>query len=213
MSSRARFGAVAPPLTGRGDATVSAGRAGSSRGRCPRCRGHGIGPGGQAGDEDDPDRHGSGWRSRRKRARDQPGATWRSRACLPSATQSPKPSRSSRKLSRVAAWIDPTNPGQTLADKQLDAAAKILSGAPVRVQHHAQDAVDAEPGVPEARVGVPHAPYCELLRFEPPRTARTRRALLMSLLFRTDTKPLRKFTKYANVGAKLGWSAEVVDDQ
>ena len=29
-------------------------------------------------------------------------------------------------VSRVAVWIDPTNPGHTLADKQLDAAAKIL---------------------------------------------------------------------------------------
>jgi ABC-type uncharacterized transport system substrate-binding protein len=29
-------------------------------------------------------------------------------------------------VSRVAVWLDPTNPGQTLADKQMDAAAKIL---------------------------------------------------------------------------------------
>ncbi len=29
-------------------------------------------------------------------------------------------------VSRVAVWLDPTNPGQTLADRQLDAAAKIL---------------------------------------------------------------------------------------
>ena len=36
-------------------------------------------------------------------------------------------------VSRVAAWIDPTNPGQTLADKQLDAAAKILSVTLTRV--------------------------------------------------------------------------------
>src|SRR5882724_8948135 len=55
--------------------------------------------------------------------------------------------------------------------------------------------------------------YCELPRFEPPRTARTRRLLLTPLLPSTNTKPLRKFTKYANVGAKLGVSAEVVDDQ
>jgi hypothetical protein len=31
--------------------------------------------------------------------------------------------------------------------------------APVRVQHHAQDAVDAEPGMPEASVGVVHFPF------------------------------------------------------
>jgi len=35
----------------------------------------------------------------------------------------------------------------------------------------------------------------------------------MSLLFSTNTKPLRKFTKYANEGAKLGLLAAVVDDQ
>jgi putative ABC transport system substrate-binding protein len=29
-------------------------------------------------------------------------------------------------VSRVAVWMDPTNPGQTLPDKQMDAAAKIL---------------------------------------------------------------------------------------
>jgi ABC-type uncharacterized transport system substrate-binding protein len=29
-------------------------------------------------------------------------------------------------VSRVAVWMDPTNPGQTLADRQMDAAAKIL---------------------------------------------------------------------------------------
>ncbi len=29
-------------------------------------------------------------------------------------------------VSRVAVWIDPTNPGQTLPDKQMDAAAKTL---------------------------------------------------------------------------------------
>jgi putative tryptophan/tyrosine transport system substrate-binding protein len=29
-------------------------------------------------------------------------------------------------VSRVAVWIDPANPGQTLADNQMDAAAKIL---------------------------------------------------------------------------------------
>src|SRR4029453_15484725 len=31
--------------------------------------------------------------------------------------------------------------------------------APARVQHHAQNAVDAEPGVPEAGVGVVHLPF------------------------------------------------------
>ncbi len=30
--------------------------------------------------------------------------------------------------------------------------------APARLQHHAQDAVDAEPGVPETRVSVAHRP-------------------------------------------------------
>ncbi len=34
-------------------------------------------------------------------------------------------------VSRVAVWMDPTNPGQTLADQQMDAAAKILG---VRVE-------------------------------------------------------------------------------
>ena len=29
-------------------------------------------------------------------------------------------------VSRVAVWMDPTNPGQTLPDKQLDAAAKVM---------------------------------------------------------------------------------------
>ena len=36
-------------------------------------------------------------------------------------------------MSRVAVWIDPANPGQTLADKQMDAAAKILGVTPERV--------------------------------------------------------------------------------
>jgi len=36
-------------------------------------------------------------------------------------------------VSRVAVWIDPANPGQTLADKQMDAAAKILGVTPDRV--------------------------------------------------------------------------------
>jgi len=30
---------------------------------------------------------------------------------------------------------------------------------PARLQHHTQDAVDAEPGVPEAGVGVVHFPF------------------------------------------------------
>jgi ABC-type uncharacterized transport system substrate-binding protein len=36
-------------------------------------------------------------------------------------------------VSRVAAWMDPTNPGQTLTDRQVDAAAKILSVTLTRV--------------------------------------------------------------------------------
>jgi ABC-type uncharacterized transport system substrate-binding protein len=36
-------------------------------------------------------------------------------------------------VSRVAVWIDPTNPGQTLADQQLDAAAKSLGVRAERV--------------------------------------------------------------------------------
>ncbi len=35
--------------------------------------------------------------------------------------------------SRVAVWIDPANPGQVSADKQMDAAAKILGVTPERV--------------------------------------------------------------------------------
>src|SRR5207249_3253458 len=37
------------------------------------------------------------------------------------------------RVSRVAVWMDPTNPGQTLLDGQLDAAAKILGITPQRV--------------------------------------------------------------------------------
>ena len=36
-------------------------------------------------------------------------------------------------VSRVAVWLDPTNPGQKLPDQQLDAAAKILGVRIVRV--------------------------------------------------------------------------------
>jgi hypothetical protein len=39
---------------------------------------------------------------------------------------------------------------------ELDADVRPRLCAPVRVQHHAQDAVDAEPGVPEASVCVVH---------------------------------------------------------
>jgi hypothetical protein len=42
---------------------------------------------------------------------------------------------------------------QRLRDLGLDLRPRLR--APVRVQHHAQDAVDAEPGVPET--GVVHA--------------------------------------------------------
>jgi putative ABC transport system substrate-binding protein len=37
-------------------------------------------------------------------------------------------------VSRVAVWIDPANPGETLADKQMDAAANILGVTPERVE-------------------------------------------------------------------------------
>jgi hypothetical protein len=37
---------------------------------------------------------------------------------------------------------------------ELDADLSLRLGAPARVQHHPQDTVDAEPGVPEAGVGV-----------------------------------------------------------
>jgi hypothetical protein len=37
---------------------------------------------------------------------------------------------------------------------ELDSDLGPRLGAPVRVEHHAQDAVDAEPGMPEAGVGV-----------------------------------------------------------
>jgi len=39
---------------------------------------------------------------------------------------------------------------------ELDSDLTPRLRAPVRVQHHAQEAVDAEPGVPEASVGVVH---------------------------------------------------------
>jgi putative ABC transport system substrate-binding protein len=46
-------------------------------------------------------------------------------------------------VSRVAVWMDPTNPGQTLADKQLDAAAKILGVRPERVDVRTAANLDA----------------------------------------------------------------------
>ncbi len=46
-------------------------------------------------------------------------------------------------VSRVAVWIDPTNPGQTLADKQMDAAAKILGVRPERVDVRTAANLDA----------------------------------------------------------------------
>src|SRR5262249_47110510 len=46
-------------------------------------------------------------------------------------------------VSRVAVWMDPTNPGQTLADKQMDAAAKILGVRLQRVDVRATANLDA----------------------------------------------------------------------
>ena len=46
-------------------------------------------------------------------------------------------------VSRVAVWIDPTQPGQTLADKQMDAAAKVLGVRPERVDVRAAANLDA----------------------------------------------------------------------
>jgi len=46
-------------------------------------------------------------------------------------------------VSRVAVWIDPTQPGQTLPDKQLDAAAKILDVRPERVDVRSAANLDA----------------------------------------------------------------------
>src|SRR5438132_2559119 len=37
---------------------------------------------------------------------------------------------------------------------ELDSDLRPRLGAPVRMEHHAQDAIDAEPGMPEAGVGV-----------------------------------------------------------
>ena len=42
---------------------------------------------------------------------------------------------------------------------ELDADVLPRLRAPARVQHHAQDAVDTEPRVPEAGVGVVHFPF------------------------------------------------------
>jgi putative ABC transport system substrate-binding protein len=36
-------------------------------------------------------------------------------------------------ISRVGVWMDPTNPGQTLLDEQMDAAAKVLALALQRI--------------------------------------------------------------------------------
>ena len=46
-------------------------------------------------------------------------------------------------VSRVAVWIDPANPGQTLADKQMDAAAKILGVRLERVDVRSAANLDA----------------------------------------------------------------------
>jgi putative tryptophan/tyrosine transport system substrate-binding protein len=46
-------------------------------------------------------------------------------------------------VSRVAVWIDPTQPGQTLPDKQMDAAAKILGVRPERVDVRTAANLDA----------------------------------------------------------------------
>jgi putative ABC transport system substrate-binding protein len=46
-------------------------------------------------------------------------------------------------VSRVAVWMDPTNPGQTLTDKQVDVAAKILSITLTRVDVRAPANLDA----------------------------------------------------------------------
>jgi putative ABC transport system substrate-binding protein len=46
-------------------------------------------------------------------------------------------------VSRVAVWIDPMQPGQTLADKQMDAAAKILGVRPERVDVRTAANLDA----------------------------------------------------------------------
>jgi len=46
-------------------------------------------------------------------------------------------------VSRVAVWIDPTNPGQTLADKQMVAAAKILGVRVERIDVRAAANLDA----------------------------------------------------------------------
>src|SRR5437016_5206716 len=43
---------------------------------------------------------------------------------------------------------------ERLLELGLDLRPRL--GAPARVQHHAQDAVDAEPGMPETGVGVVH---------------------------------------------------------
>jgi len=46
-------------------------------------------------------------------------------------------------VSRMAVWMDPTNPGQTLPDEQLDAAAKILGVRLVRVDVRTAANLDA----------------------------------------------------------------------
>jgi putative ABC transport system substrate-binding protein len=46
-------------------------------------------------------------------------------------------------VSRVAVWLDPTNPGQKLPDQQLDAAAKILGVRIVRVDVRTAANLDA----------------------------------------------------------------------
>ena len=47
-------------------------------------------------------------------------------------------------VSRVAVWMDPTNPGQTLTDKQMDVAAKILSVTVTRIDVRTAANLDAD---------------------------------------------------------------------
>jgi hypothetical protein len=46
------------------------------------------------------------------------------------------------RISRVGVWMDPTNPGQTLLDEQMNAAARILGITPQRVDVRSAEKLD-----------------------------------------------------------------------
>jgi hypothetical protein len=108
-------------------------------------------------------RRSSAYRSRRLRA-----TTKRSTPTFPRADRSlPRADQPPRHWSEISSRVDEPPRAPDLAPQrertlELDPDHEPRLRAPARVQHHAQDAVDAEPGVPET--GVAH--FCGgFLRF------------------------------------------------